>query len=301
MEILALINSASGTVQRVGLDHISSTITDIFRSDGHNLGITSGAVPDLLERLDAFIASDTASGFVVSVGGDGTIAAIASKLAGTGIPLLPAPAGTMNCLATDLGFEMDIATACRQALDGHVVDADIARINGQVFMNSVVFGTFAKIAEVRENGRDNQNAADVVSSVAEVLEVLQSSSDEKFYITIENETIEAKTNTLMVSNNLFKGASGLTPLRERIDQGVLGIYDFDSHTNSDFIGVLLHALRGDMSSIDSLSILPCQKCTIDLGQTATNYTVDGEPASSAGKLYFTIEPKAIKLMAPALL
>src|SRR4051812_10007984 len=45
---------------------------------------------------------------IVAAGGDGTVSAVASKLAGTGIPLGVLPMGTLNHFAKDLGLPLEL-------------------------------------------------------------------------------------------------------------------------------------------------------------------------------------------------
>ena len=53
------------------------------------------------------------AGLVVAVGGDGTVAALAADLAGTGIPLAIVPGGTGNVLASALGIPNSPSRAIR--------------------------------------------------------------------------------------------------------------------------------------------------------------------------------------------
>ena len=55
---------------------------------------------------------------VIAAGGDGTIHEVANGLAGSGVPLGVAPAGTMNLLARVLGTPLDPAAAAEQLAGG---------------------------------------------------------------------------------------------------------------------------------------------------------------------------------------
>jgi diacylglycerol kinase (ATP) len=81
--------------------------------------------PPVVIRVEDRTAIDAAgrqamaagAGLVVAVGGDGTVAALAGDLAGTGIPLAIVPGGTGNVLASALGIPNSPSQAIR-ALNG---------------------------------------------------------------------------------------------------------------------------------------------------------------------------------------
>src|SRR5690606_12427062 len=67
---------------------------------------------------------------VIAAGGDGTVRAVSSELAGTGVPLGVVPVGTGNLLARNLGIPLVTATAIRVALGGGGVRIDVVRVFG---------------------------------------------------------------------------------------------------------------------------------------------------------------------------
>lgn len=66
---------------------------------------------------------------VLAAGGDGTLRAVASGLAGTGVPLGIVPRGTVNVLARTLGIPLGASlAACHIALSGRTQALDLGRI-----------------------------------------------------------------------------------------------------------------------------------------------------------------------------
>ena len=63
-------------------------------------------------------------GAVVAAGGDGTIGAVATQLAGTDLPLGMLPMGTSNDVARSLGIPLDLAAASRVIAQGAPVEVD---------------------------------------------------------------------------------------------------------------------------------------------------------------------------------
>jgi diacylglycerol kinase family enzyme len=76
---------------------------------------------DLLTDADGFQR-------VVAVGGDGTVSAVCYALRGTGIPVLPYPAGTANLLALNLGVHLEPRVLADITMSGVPVQFDLGEI-----------------------------------------------------------------------------------------------------------------------------------------------------------------------------
>jgi diacylglycerol kinase (ATP) len=70
-------------------------------------------------------AIDAGAERVLVCGGDGTVAASAGALAGTGVPMALIPTGTGNLLARNLGVPLDVPTALDQALGANARPIDL--------------------------------------------------------------------------------------------------------------------------------------------------------------------------------
>lgn len=84
---------------------------------------------------------------VVVGGGDGTLSACATALAGSGTALGVLPLGSGNTFARCLGLPLDLVGAAAVIREGRVEAVDLGRVNGRVFLNSVALGLSARIAE----------------------------------------------------------------------------------------------------------------------------------------------------------
>lgn len=65
---------------------------------------------------------------ILVAGGDGTVRAVASTLAGSGIPMALLPSGTGNLLARNLRIPLDTDAALRLALQGRAQAIDVVRV-----------------------------------------------------------------------------------------------------------------------------------------------------------------------------
>jgi diacylglycerol kinase family enzyme len=71
---------------------------------------------------------------VLASGGDGTVTACVSGVAGSGIPLGVLPSGTGNLLARNLGVPLDLDGALAVALTGAQQRVDVGFVNGRPFV-----------------------------------------------------------------------------------------------------------------------------------------------------------------------
>ena len=75
-------------------------------------------------------------------GGDGTLSAAASILAGTDTALGVLALGTLNHFARDLRIPLDLDGAIGVIAAGHHQTVDVGEVNGQVFINNSSIGIY---------------------------------------------------------------------------------------------------------------------------------------------------------------
>ena len=134
MKLLVINNLASGFGEGSVYDFIRS-----FARDGDEVCVrsTDGTtdVRDLLGDAEEFDA-------VVASGGDGTVATVSYRLANTGVPILPFPAGTANLLAANLASPMEPHALAKLVREERTLDFDLGEIevDGQRFGFGIMAG-----------------------------------------------------------------------------------------------------------------------------------------------------------------
>ena len=134
MKLLVINNLASGFGEGSVYDFLRS-----FARDGDEVCVrsTDGTtdVRDLLGDAEAFDA-------VVASGGDGTVATVSYRLANTGVPILPFPAGTANLLAANLASPMEPHALAKLVREERTLDFDLGEIevDGQRFGFGIMAG-----------------------------------------------------------------------------------------------------------------------------------------------------------------
>lgn len=82
-------------------------------------------------------------------GGDGSVSTAAEVAHAAGLPLLVVPTGSLNHLAADIGVTtVDEAVAALRG--GLLMDSDVGEVDGRVFVNAAVLGTYPGLVDARE-------------------------------------------------------------------------------------------------------------------------------------------------------
>jgi len=167
-------------------------------------------------------AVDEGCAVVFVCGGDGTVMAAATALAGSGVPMAIVPFGTGNLLARNLGLPLDDeASALRIGVHGTTRQIDVGAIEGKRFVVMAGLGFDAAIM------RDApERLKKTVGWPAYVVSGIKHMRGRRISVTItidDGEPIERRVRTVLVGNvGRLQGGLLLLP-NARPDDGVLDI------------------------------------------------------------------------------
>lgn len=300
MKALALINETAGTVAKLGLTELRDLLAEEIEAAGWKADFETGDAKTLMaaaKRAQNYKA-------VICAGGDGTQAAVAGALLKRDIALLPLPCGTMNLLCRDIGLSMDIKEALAAGLAAKPTQIDAGRISSaelgeRIFLNNIVFGAYADLAEAREFLREVETLDDLSFAAVHAASALANAGPADFRLNLDGEERLFRTNTLVVSNNRFTGSTELIPARARLDEGALAVYFLEAEGGAGFTARLMEFLTGGVDDSPRVEISNCRRCNVSLRDEPVIYAIDGEPKESAGEVVMEILPGALSVMAPA--
>lgn len=298
MKAYLFINEKSGGVQKQGVDAIIAQTSDILRRyDPYDLEVVSGDFTVLVNTAKTLRDQDNIAYFIIA-GGDGTQAAIASVIRHTPIALLPLPCGTVNELCRDLDIPLTINEALDACLSGSIRLIDVGIIGERVFLNNVVFGAYATLAEARETLRDAETITEVTVGVANGAEAILKAEPMRFRVEIDDSTLHLDTNTIVVSNNIISRAENLVPKRDRIDEGMLAVYLSEASHGGDFTALLAEFVASGAQNAAQIDIQKCKHCKIMSVEPMFSYTIDGDPVESSKPVSIDIDAKSLRVAAP---
>lgn len=129
------------------LDLLRRTISEGLSSAGWPEPLWLETTPEDAGRGQAAKAVAEGAELIFVCGGDGTVMAVVTALAGTDVALAVLPAGTGNLLAANLGLANDAATGVQIALDGGRRRIDVGVAEEQCFAVMAGMGFDAQMLE----------------------------------------------------------------------------------------------------------------------------------------------------------
>ncbi len=183
-------------------------------------------------------------------GGDGTVNEVASGLIGTGVPMLPCPAGTENILAKELGAgaepEKIIATLRR----GRVAQCDVGRVNDRNFLMMIGVGFDGEV--VRRLSRTRTGHISHLSYFWPIWRTFWEHDWPRLTITSDGERLFDGRGLAFVGN-ISRYSVGLRICRDALfDDGLLDLVVFSCHRQTALLLHLAwtllraHPVRGDV-------------------------------------------------------
>ena len=229
--------------------------------------------PGDARRLAALAA---ASGFdlVVVAGGDGTLNEAANGLAGTGVALGVAPAGTMNLLARVLGLPLDPEQAVARVIDGYRPRAlHPGTAAGRVFLLMAGAGFDAWV--LRELLRGVSGKIGFGDYVRGAIRGLRTFSFPRLAIEHDGGTLNAHT-AIVGRAPLYGGFLRPTP-HARLEHDGLELCAIDGGA-ARFAAVFPRLWSGAHSGCPGVTLVPARHVEITTGIDDVPYQLDGELA-----------------------
>ena len=129
------------------LDLLRRTINEGLANAGWPEPDYYETTPEDAGRGQATEAAEKGAELIFACGGDGTVMAVVTALAGTDVAMAVLPAGTGNLLAANLGLATDAATGVQVALDGGRRRIDVGVVEDQCFAVMAGMGFDAEMLE----------------------------------------------------------------------------------------------------------------------------------------------------------
>ncbi|WP_430783485.1 diacylglycerol/lipid kinase family protein [Actinoplanes sp. G11-F43] len=128
-------------------DHLRRTVHEALDRAGWPEPTWYETTPDDPGRGQAKKAMAEGAELVFACGGDGTVTAVVTALAGSDVALAVLPAGTGNLLAANLGLGTDPATGLEVALEGGRRRIDVGALGDRCFVVMAGMGFDAQMLE----------------------------------------------------------------------------------------------------------------------------------------------------------
>lgn len=295
MKVLVIVNPQAGTSGPEDSGKLQKEWRDIFMSRGVDAEIAS--VP--LEGLRARIKSAAGQGVdaVVAAGGDGTINAVASHLAGTALPLGILPIGTRNHFAKDAGIPRELMASVNVIAGQFTRRFDVGEVNGRIFLNNSSIGAYPEAVKEREREREERRRRKSTAMMVALLRVFRLRPLLHVRITHHDLTCRRRTPFVFVGNNEY-GNLMKEEKRPRLDAGTLCLFTAKSTGLLCLLRLVRDGVFNRLAKSPDFEYQLVKEVTLDLRERTLQVSADGEVVSMSGPLRYRTRPGALRVLVP---
>jgi diacylglycerol kinase family enzyme len=231
-------------------------------------------------------------------GGDGTVGAAASALAGTETSLAILPLGTRNHFARDLGIPLKLDEAAKLVRAGRDRRVDVAEMNGRVFINNSAIGLYPLMVVDRDVQQERLGRSKRLALLVASIRTLIRFRHQRLTLTVNEEKARIDTPLLFVGNNEYRLDLGAPGQRQRLDDGRLCVLVMRKKTRRGLIAASLRALFHRTRSDDMVRLDGVERLRVDSRRSQLPVSLDGEVVRAAPPLEYRIRKSALRVIAP---
>ena len=232
---------------------------------------------------------------VMAQGGDGTVMACVTGLAGTEVPLAVLPGGTGNLLATNFDIPSDLDGAIEVALDGDRVRLDVAAMDDDRFV--VMAGIGFDAAMLRDADPRLKEHLGAVAYVLSGFKQLRRRAT-RFRLRLDDRPPFDRTGQGVLIGNLGRLQGGLPVMPDaRPDDGLLDVAVLQTRTMLDWLALAVLVVARRRRKDPQLELFQARRIEIDCDRPQP-VERDGDPAGARDHLVVEVVPRALTLCVP---
>lgn len=297
LRVLVVLNHKGGTLSQHKPREGLALVKAAFDAQGVDATIVAARGRDISSTIRRGLDSPPGFDVVVVGGGDGSINAAASILAGTDIPLGVLPLGTFNHFAKDLGIPLALDAAARVVMEGHSAVVDLGEVNGKVFVNNSSLGIYPHLVATRERVQRRGLAKWAAAAVA-ALVMLWRLPRHRLCVQAEGWHEDHQTPCLFIGNNPYDLDVFGSAKRSRLDSGLLYLCLVVRPSRFALLKLALRALFGRLEAEQDLLQARLTEATIVPRRRVIHVALDGESLLLNGPLHYRIRPRALRVLVP---
>ncbi|MEC9373057.1 MAG: diacylglycerol kinase family protein [Planctomycetota bacterium] len=299
MDLVLVMNPTAG---RGKGRRTAAAIAEALRDDGHDVaefiagpGRHEEGVGRALSTADAAIV----------VGGDGTLHHMADLLIATETPVYHVPLGTENLFAREFAMNAKIETLREALRKGEVQKVDVARCAGRAFILMCSLGfdaaVVARLARIR--GASISHLSYVKPILAEAIAF----KPPRFIIEADGERLVDDRRGLLIVANCRQYGARLDPAAEAcMTDAMLDMVFLPFTSRLGLIRMALAARTRRLRQNPRVIARRARRVTVETPEGPTPIQMDGEAVlfrsgeapSLPSRLEITIEPAALRVLAP---
>jgi len=293
--LFVLLNPVSGVASR---PQLHDEVKQLFQNARVDAQVRLLA-PDQSIAAQARAVLDMQPRAIVAGGGDGTVSAIASVLAGTSTPLGVLPLGTLNHFAKDTGIPLDLPKAVQTVADAHTRRVDLGRVNDCIFINNSSIGVYPSFVEARDRFR-HQGRSKWPAIALAMAEVLRREGEVAIRLHAARARVVGRTPFVFVGNNEYLVEGFKLGRRARLDGGRLHAYFAPPVRTRHLPKLFAQALFGYARREHALETIAASELWVEtIFRRSVDVACDGEIVTLDTPLHFRSWPAALSVLVPS--
>nr|WP_229414260.1 diacylglycerol kinase family protein [Massilia arenosa] len=278
-------------------DEVKRKLLDLFTRHGLQAEVTlAGSGEEMIAT--ARRAREEGTDAVVAGGGDGTINAVASQLAGTRIPFGVLPLGTLNHFAKDLGIPLDLEQAVRTVAEGRLKAVDVGEVNGRIFLNNSSLGLYPDIVRDREMQQRRLGRGKWVAAAWATVAALRRYPFLAVRVKTEQTEKVRMTPFVFIGNNEYSMEGLSIGMRNTLDDGQLSLYIAQRPGRLGLLRFALRALFGRLAQARDFDVLLVENMEIETQHARLRVATDGEVCWMETPLRYRARKGALTVIVP---
>jgi diacylglycerol kinase family enzyme len=221
---------------------------------------------------------------VVAAGGDGTVSAVASQLAGSSVAMGVLPMGTLNHFAKDCGIGTDVDEAMDVIAAGRIEAVDVGEVN-----------VLDREHQRRRLGRGKwlalMSACVHAARRYPVLSVL---------LDVDGQPLVRRSAFVFIGNNEYKMEGFEIGERSRLDAGQLCLYVTQRTGRFGLLRLAVRALFRRIEQARDFDVIRAMQVKIETRRRFLHVATDGEVTVMQTPLQYRIRAGALRVMLPRL-
>jgi diacylglycerol kinase family enzyme len=232
---------------------------------------------------------------IVAAGGDGTVSAVASALAGTDVSLGVLPLGTLNHFAKDLQIPTTLDDAAHTVVAGYTVLVDVGEVNGRIFVNNSSVGAYPQLVVERRSQQQGRWLSEAIAAINVLRDY------RKLLVEVVGDHVDrvARTPFVFVGNNEYQLDGVHFGARPRLDAGVLHLCMAPDIGRMRFAAIVASALIGRLAAGGRFQSMCLPECAIRSVSRRVLVSLDGEVVLLETPLKYRIRRRALRVVVPA--
>jgi diacylglycerol kinase (ATP) len=235
---------------------------------------------------------------VIAMGGDGTLGAVISGIAGSKVKLGIIAAGTENDIAASLGIPEDLKDACALIASGHTRKLDLGQLTTRKKKKSYFFmltavgltaTVYPLIKEVPEGKLSGIKAA--------ITTFLKFDSKPTVFLTLDGESkIEVETMLVTIANVPLIGAKNLVAPDASMEDGLLDIAVYPGFSKAELLSYFVKSAHEHPTPDGAIQRYQARKIKV---KTSPKLDVAAEGIIlGKGTAWIKVLPGALRVIAP---